>query len=184
MDFNEPNREASTSNANQATNRRASLSDLRSIEDIDTLPIRDIKIILTRNFVNYKGCVEKNELKDRLKQLYQSNKELEARQQKLQSTTNLDFESSLDLKNDTKNDAEGKSDELSSQAIATRQKNSNNGEQKFNEEDMCKICMDRLIDCVLVECGHMCSCVKCGKLLSECPICRQYVVRVIRVFKS
>lgn len=58
------------------------------------------------------------------------------------------------------------------------------GVGNYNDNDLCKICMDRLIDCVLVECGHMCSCVKCGKLLSECPICRQYVVRVIRVFKS
>lgn len=49
---------------------------------------------------------------------------------------------------------------------------------------MCKICMDSPIDCVLLECGHMVTCTKCGKRMSECPICRQYVVRAVHVFRS
>ena len=53
-----------------------------------------------------------------------------------------------------------------------------------DDGDFCKICMESIIDCVLLDCGHMCSCIKCGKQLAECPICRQNVVRVIRVFKS
>ncbi|KAL0173652.1 hypothetical protein M9458_029620, partial [Cirrhinus mrigala] len=44
------------------------------------------------------------------------------------------------------------------------------------EENLCKICMDSPIDCVLLECGHMVTCTKCGKRMSECPICRQYVI--------
>ncbi|XP_067329226.1 E3 ubiquitin-protein ligase RNF34 isoform X2 [Anolis sagrei] len=56
----------------------------------------------------------------------------------------------------------------------------------LNEEDdnLCRICMDAVIDCVLLECGHMVTCTKCGKRMSECPICRQYVVRAVHVFKS
>ena len=52
------------------------------------------------------------------------------------------------------------------------------------EVELCKICMDRLVDCVLLECGHMLTCTQCGRQLAECPICRQYVVRVVHVFKS
>lgn len=52
------------------------------------------------------------------------------------------------------------------------------------EDELCKICMDATIDCVLLECGHMISCTKCGKQLSECPICRQYVVRAVHTFRS
>lgn len=52
------------------------------------------------------------------------------------------------------------------------------------EDELCKICMDAAIDCVLLECGHMISCTKCGKQLSECPICRQYVVRAVHTFRS
>lgn len=52
------------------------------------------------------------------------------------------------------------------------------------EDNLCKICMDAPIDCVLLECGHMVTCTKCGKRMSECPICRQYVIRAVHVFKS
>lgn len=52
------------------------------------------------------------------------------------------------------------------------------------DEDLCKICMDAAIDCVLLECGHMVTCTNCGKRLSECPICRQFVVRAVHTFKS
>ncbi|KAM6423422.1 E3 ubiquitin-protein ligase RNF34 isoform 1-T1 [Liasis olivaceus] len=57
---------------------------------------------------------------------------------------------------------------------------------QLNDEDdnLCRICMDAVIDCVLLECGHMVTCTKCGKRMSECPICRQYVVRAVHVFKS
>ncbi|KAM4809181.1 E3 ubiquitin-protein ligase RNF34 [Rhinophrynus dorsalis] len=53
-----------------------------------------------------------------------------------------------------------------------------------SEDNLCRICMDAVIDCVLLECGHMVTCTKCGKRMSECPICRQYVVRAVHVFKS
>ncbi|XP_067395711.1 E3 ubiquitin-protein ligase RNF34 isoform X2 [Emydura macquarii macquarii] len=36
---------------------------------------------------------------------------------------------------------------------------------QLNETDdnLCRICMDAIIDCVLLECGHMVTCTKCGK---------------------
>lgn len=52
------------------------------------------------------------------------------------------------------------------------------------EELVCKICMDAPIDCVLLECGHMVACIMCGKQMSECPVCRQFVVRVVRTFRA
>ncbi|KTG33716.1 hypothetical protein cypCar_00015081 [Cyprinus carpio] len=56
--------------------------------------------------------------------------------------------------------------------------------QLSNDDNLCRICMDAIIDCVLLECGHMVTCTKCGKRMSECPICRQYVIRAVHVFKS
>lgn len=50
--------------------RKASLSDLTSIRDIDALSVRQLKEILARNFVNYKGCCEKWELLERVTRLY------------------------------------------------------------------------------------------------------------------
>uniref|UniRef100_H2MCB6 Ring finger protein 34a n=2 Tax=Oryzias latipes TaxID=8090 RepID=H2MCB6_ORYLA len=54
----------------------------------------------------------------------------------------------------------------------------------IRDDNLCRICMDATIDCVLLECGHMVTCTKCGKRMNECPICRQYVVRAVHVFKS
>ncbi|KAM4796992.1 E3 ubiquitin-protein ligase rififylin [Rhinophrynus dorsalis] len=125
--------------------RRASLSDLNSLDDIETLSVRQLKEILARNFVNYKGCCEKWELMERVTRLYNEQKDL----QEMVSTT----------------EAEGKP-------------------CAAGEENICKVCMDSPIDCVLLECGHMVTCTKCGKRMSECPICRQYVVRAVHVFRS
>lgn len=55
-------------------------------------------------------------------------------------------------------------------------------EEEF--EDQCKICMDASIDCVLLECGHMVTCTKCGKQLTDCPVCRQNIARIVHVFKA
>ncbi|XP_043929983.1 E3 ubiquitin-protein ligase rififylin isoform X2 [Protopterus annectens] len=119
--------------------RRASLSDLNCLEDIETLSVRQLKEILARNFVNYKGCCEKWELMERVTRLYNEQKDL----------------------------------------------HSLNGEKQKNvEESICKICMDAPIDCVLLECGHMVTCTKCGKRMNECPVCRQYVIRAVHVFRS
>ncbi|KAK9296434.1 hypothetical protein QLX08_009581 [Tetragonisca angustula] len=52
------------------------------------------------------------------------------------------------------------------------------------DENLCKICWDEPIECVILECGHMACCLNCGKQMSECPICKQYVVRVVRFFKA
>ncbi|XP_029922428.1 E3 ubiquitin-protein ligase rififylin [Myripristis murdjan] len=126
----------------QVAGRRASLSDLTCEDDIEALSVRQLKEILARNFVNYKGCCEKWELMERVTRLYQD-------QQNLASSAADTSEGGGGL-----------------------------------EENLCKICMDSPIDCVLLECGHMITCTKCGKRMNECPICRQYVIRAVHVFRS
>lgn len=58
------------------------------------------------------------------------------------------------------------------------------GDNDDDTEDTCKVCMDRFIDCVLLECGHMVTCLQCSKLVTECPICRQHISRIVKVFKA
>jgi len=58
------------------------------------------------------------------------------------------------------------------------------GKDSTRDEELCKICMDHPVDCVMLECGHMCTCTQCGKQMAECPICRQYVIRVVRTFRA
>jgi hypothetical protein len=48
----------------------------------------------------------------------------------------------------------------------------------------CSVCMDRAPEVVMVPCGHIYACEKCGKKLSECAICRTPVKQVLRVYYS
>lgn len=144
-----------TNNTETGSNvrRRASLSNLKCEQDIESLSIKQIKEILACNFVEYKGCCERKELLDKLKRLYQSFQENKRIEMEINDSSRSVQESSA-------------------------------SKSSSSEGDLCKICMESLIECVLLDCGHMCSCIKCGKQLAECPICRQNVVRVVRVFKS
>ncbi|XP_068601282.1 E3 ubiquitin-protein ligase rififylin [Brachionichthys hirsutus] len=127
--------------------RRASLSDLSCLEDVEALSVRQLKEILARNFVNYKGCCEKWELMERVRRLYRDQQNL-----------------------------------LAAQGVDGAE--SGEGRPAGMDENLCKICMDCPIDCVLLECGHMITCTKCGKRMNECPVCRQYVVRAVHVFRA
>ncbi|NWS99922.1 RFFL ligase, partial [Mionectes macconnelli] len=130
--------QSTDSEDNLVQGRKASLSDLRSVGDISALSVRQLKEILARNFVTYKGCCEKWELMERVTRLYR---------------------------------------EKDPQHLG-------GAGQPSSEDNLCRICMDAPIDCVLLECGHMVTCTKCGKRMSECPICRQYVIRAVHVFRT
>ena len=57
------------------------------------------------------------------------------------------------------------------------------------EDNECKICMDREKNCVLVPCGHCCSCYVCALRMSEmagtftCPACRAKVTHIQRKYE-
>ncbi|XP_029924831.1 E3 ubiquitin-protein ligase rififylin [Myripristis murdjan] len=138
-DNDEEDKESTDSEEGLMPGRRASLSDLSRVEDIEGLSVRQLKEILARNFVNFKGCCEKWELMERVTRLYNDYKDLQ---------------------------------------------NQDSVAAKRLDENLCRICMDSPIDCVLLECGHMVTCSRCGKRMNECPICRQYVVRAVHVFRS
>ena len=48
----------------------------------------------------------------------------------------------------------------------------------------CKICLDREIAVVFLECGHVVCCDECSKKVFECPICRQPIKAKVRAFFS
>jgi len=105
------------------------LNEIETLEDLNELSTKQIKDLLAMNRVNFKGCVEKDELLKILQRLWK---------QEQRNKENVD---------------------------------------NMDDDSLCKICMDSPIDCVMLECGHMCTCTNCGKQMAECPICRQYVVR-------
>merc|ERR1719345_708338 len=55
-------------------------------------------------------------------------------------------------------------------------------------QDKCCVCMDQRKDGVLVPCGHKAMCMSCAEMLKardrRCPVCRQNIGSVVRVFES
>ncbi|EEC07236.1 zinc finger protein, putative [Ixodes scapularis] len=121
------------------------LDQFESEEELSNLSVMQMKLLLTRSFVDYRGCCEKSELQEKVVWLWK-----QRRKQRMQGDN-------------------------AARPLA--------GDEVV-EEELCKICMEGCVDCVILDCGHMCTCTQCGKQLSECPICRQYVVRVVHVFRA
>lgn len=54
--------------------------------------------------------------------------------------------------------------------------------QLENEEEkgLCKICFERDIDTVFLECAHRLTCMKCAQSLKQCPVDRKVITRVVK----
>lgn len=60
---------------------------------------------------------------------------------------------------------------------------------ELTDENECKVCMDAVINTVLIPCGHLAACLDCVTLMrskgnKECPICKQEVASVVKMFKA
>ena len=54
--------------------------------------------------------------------------------------------------------------------------------EDIKNEQTCKVCLDRISDCVFIPCGHVCCCVTCGSALRKCPICRKDLEKIIKFY--
>ena len=57
------------------------------------------------------------------------------------------------------------------------------GKGRTEPEGECCICMNAQSDSVLYRCGHICACMSCAKEMKQCPICREQVTDVIKIWK-
>ncbi|XP_063377678.1 E3 ubiquitin-protein ligase rififylin [Cydia fagiglandana] len=131
-----PKQDGNESDSNTGGSQTITLDDLKELSALDALTVRQLKELLVRNRVEFRGCVERQELLVRAQRLWQDHARYK--------------------------------DELEALPL----------------EECCKICMAAPLECVLLECGHIAACTRCAKQLAECPICRQYVVRAVRFFRS
>jgi len=52
------------------------------------------------------------------------------------------------------------------------------------DENICKVCFENPINCVLLKCGHMVVCVDCGTNIKNCPICRRTISEIVKIYKA
>lgn len=131
----EDSKEQKSNINNQIKYQIIDLESVNSRNHIFELTTMELKVLLTRNFISFRGCCEKSELQEKVCWLW-------------------------DRKEAAKN------------------------RNTIPDENLCKICMEATIDSLFLDCGHMVTCTNCGKLLHDCPICRQIIVRVVRAFRS
>ncbi|KAF9940214.1 RING finger protein 34 [Mortierella alpina] len=154
----------STNTQRPSTRPPASSNALLTLEQLmssktepSTLSIKAIKALLDHSCVTYVGIIEKRDLVERLQKLIDNTK---AEQEMVQ-------------------EQEAKS------APATSKSSSGNTSE---DDNLCKICCDAALNCVMLNCNHMSTCMDCGKLIMEgsrmCPICREYVVKLLHVFRA
>lgn len=48
----------------------------------------------------------------------------------------------------------------------------------------CVICLENQRDIVILECGHICICHVCAEQISECPVCRGAITRLVSTYRS
>lgn len=153
---NNMNRGASNSIPNQNADKvdKINIGDIKDPSDISDLTTKQLKIILTRNCIEFRGVFEKEVLREKVLQLWVDD-----------NGTGMQRKRTSTVMSDSKRSPEGLSSDI-------------------DESQLCKICMENEINCVLLDCGHYLTCVTCGRKLADCPICRQNVVRVVRTFRA
>ncbi|KAF8972368.1 hypothetical protein BGZ46_010148 [Entomortierella lignicola] len=109
---------------------------MSSKEDLSLLPNRVIKMLLDSNCVSYVGVVEREDLIQRLEKLIEnkilSEKKFAAEQE---AAVRVQNESSSSLKNSA------------GSTVADE------------DENTCKICFEAPLNCVMLNCGHLSSCM-------------------------
>lgn len=60
----------------------------------------------------------------------------------------------------------------------------NGNQEKPGAVDKCSICWESERDCLILPCRHNVSCVKCIKSIKSCPLCRNTIEDIIRIYKG
>merc|ERR1711962_762649 len=54
----------------------------------------------------------------------------------------------------------------------------------LKEKQKCQVCTNNLMDSVFLPCGHMMTCTCCGLKLVNCPICKQQITKVSKIYRA
>ena len=161
-----------SSHQRQSNVRGQSRAGQKSIEDVcDILDLAEIKnlstmqlrTIMAKNCVDYKGITEKEELWQKVTEIW------------------IDYHTERGRRRAARRESRANNNSSSTNSNDSSSIRRTGG---LDESLMCKICMEREINCVLLECGHMISCIDCSKQFSDCPICRRNVIRRVRTFRG
>merc|ERR1712151_148797 len=52
------------------------------------------------------------------------------------------------------------------------------------ERHLCKICYEREIDTVILDCNHRAVCARCLDQVSACPLCRVPITKIVQTYNA
>lgn len=55
--------------------------------------------------------------------------------------------------------------------------------EELLDMNSCKICFARMVDCVLIPCGHLGFCMGCIKDITECPTCTREIEKKLKLYR-
>ncbi|GJJ73455.1 E3 ubiquitin-protein ligase RNF34 [Entomortierella parvispora] len=150
------------------------LDEIISLDvDTSTLSVKVLKSLLDTNCVSYIGVVEKTDLVGRLKQLISETKAEQAAQK---------------MKEDSEAAAAAAAAARGGEKSPTSSAHGMDSQSMNGDDNLCKICLDASLNCVMLNCNHMSTCMDCGKKIMDgprtCPICREYIVKLLHVFRA
>jgi len=61
---------------------------------------------------------------------------------------------------------------------------SNISEEEPKDSELCKVCFDARINCVILPCGHLALCMNCCNQLTLCPCCRTPIQMAKLVYRA
>jgi hypothetical protein len=128
--------------------------------ELHELSVAQLKEILKRHRVDFKDCVEKSDLIQKI-------------QDRIMKKTSDADKKPTNTSNNNNNNA-------NYDTVYDAQSHSNGSEDK----DICVICQDRHIKCVFLECGHLACCMECSVKVQHCPLCRKYISRVVEIYHA
>ncbi|CAK9873040.1 unnamed protein product [Sphagnum jensenii] len=78
-------------------------------------------------------------------------------------------------------------DDEARHTMSTEEEPENSGD--ISDEDLCVVCLLRRRQAAFIQCGHRVCCVPCAQRVEQgsnplCPVCRQIVTSIVRVFDS
>lgn len=68
-----------------------------------------------------------------------------------------------------------------------RRRRTTGGDEEAAQVGACVVCLSHQRSCVFLECGHVCACWQCYRVLpvpKKCPMCRAIIDRVVPLYNS
>lgn len=100
----------------------------------------------------------------------------------MQLCKGLNFHDEIVKKREKKSNHETQNDQEEHITNIKRYEEKEGGEEVIEKPNECPICCVNKYNTVFIPCGHVYACTRCASSLLQCPLCRESIGNVLRIF--